>query len=49
MSRQTKRLMARQEAARQKTTPAQRRPQPGQQERRKRTPPRQFLKGSVRS
>ena len=44
MNRQTKRLMARQEAARQKTTPAQRRPQPGQQERRKRTPPRQFLK-----
>ena len=44
MNRQTKRLMAKQEAARQKSTPAQRRPQPGQQERKKRTPPRQFLK-----
>jgi preprotein translocase subunit SecE len=44
MNRQTKRLMARQEAAKQRTAPAQRRPQPGQQERKKRTPPRQFLK-----
>ena len=44
MNRQTKRLMAKQEAAKQKSAPAQRRPQPGQQERKKRTPPRQFLK-----
>ena len=44
MNRQTKRLMAKQEAARQSKAPAQRRPQPGQQERKKRTPPRQFLK-----
>jgi len=44
MNRQTKRLMAKQEAAKQKTAPAQRRQQPGQQERKKRTPPRQFLK-----
>jgi preprotein translocase subunit SecE len=43
MNRQTKRLMARQEAAK-KSAPAQRRQQPGQQERKKRTPPRQFLK-----
>jgi preprotein translocase subunit SecE len=44
MNRQTKRLMARQQAAKERVTPAQRRPQPGQQERKKRTPPRQFLK-----
>ena len=43
MNRQTKRLMARQQGARERTpAPAQRRPLP--QERKKRTPPRQFLK-----
>ena len=42
MNRQTKRLMQRQESARQRVpTPARR---PAQQERKKRTPPRQFLK-----
>jgi len=44
MNRQTKRLMARQEAAKQRSAPPQRRPQPGEQQRKKRTPPRQFLK-----
>ena len=45
MNRQTKRLMARQQAAEQKraSTAPQRR-QPTQEQRRKRTPPRQFLK-----
>ncbi|HEX9376528.1 MAG TPA: preprotein translocase subunit SecE [Actinomycetota bacterium] len=45
MNRQTKRLMARQEAAKQRApgTAAPRRP-PTQQERKKRVPPRQFLK-----
>ena len=52
MNRQTKRLMARQEAARQKVAPARRQPSgpggpsgpPRPTDRRKRTPPRQFLK-----
>jgi preprotein translocase subunit SecE len=52
MNRQTKRLMARQQAARERVAPARRQPTapggPGaarrQMERRKRTPPRQFLK-----
>jgi preprotein translocase subunit SecE len=42
MNRQTKRLMARQQGARERTpAPAKR---PVQQERKKRVPPRQFLK-----
>jgi preprotein translocase subunit SecE len=42
MNRQTKRLMARQEAKRERVTPTPRRP--AVQERKKRVPPRQFLK-----
>ena len=43
MNRQTKRLMARQQGARERTAPTPQR-RPAAQERKKRTPPRQFLK-----
>ena len=43
MNRQTKRLMARQQAREQRAAPTPAR-RPVQQERRKRVPPRQFLK-----
>jgi preprotein translocase subunit SecE len=46
MNRQTKRIMARQQAAEQRRAAGAlpRRPAPGPEQRRRRTPPRQFLK-----